>query len=66
MEMEIVKATRCGTVLRVLNRKLSTSSLATSLSSSIAVAVAVAVAASMVKIEMEAGKIQNGAEQRVK
>ena len=55
--MEIAKATRCGTVTRVLNREISTSSSA---------AAAAAAATSMVKMEMETQTDQNGAEQRVK
>ena len=47
MEVEISKTTQCGTVPRILNNKISTSSLA---SSSVTVTVTVAAATSMVKI----------------
>jgi len=62
MEMEIAKAIRCGTVICVLNQKISTSS-----SSSVA-ATAVTAATLMMKmeIEIETQTDENGAEQRVK
>ena len=60
--------TRCGTVPRVLNLKISTSSLASSLASSLVAAAAAVAATSMAKMEMEAEAEtnQNGTEQRVK
>ena len=53
MEMETAKATRCKTIIRVLNQLTSSS-----------VAVATATATSLVKMEMETDK--NGAEQRIR
>ena len=57
--MEIAKATRCGTIIRVLNQKISTSSSSSA---------ATATATSLVKMEMEIETeiLKNCDEQRVK
>ena len=68
-EMDIAKATQCGTVLCILNQKISSSSSSSlSLSlSSVAVVVAVAVvAATTLMVKMETETDQNGAKQGVK
>ena len=62
-EMDIAKAIQCGTILRVLNHKISTSP-SSSLSS--AALSAAAAATLMVKMEIEMEMDQNCAEQRVK